>query len=578
MPSNSCVCPAAFVNDPKANTTSVDPFAQLASPVPDLASTLTAPDDERNNREQDYHASRELEALRLLREGTESLNTFSRALFAEIDEELRLSRERMSQHQRALELSQATEDLPEESVPGSSDERDLLRLHIRSLRDRNSYEGWAPGTTETDVDRSSSIPSRIRYIREQVQDTATRRHRREQELGRTTQNSGRHGDYDDAMEWQTSDETETGNLTPGGLFTSSNSLRTAALLQSVRRQARFSLEQELHSRDPERQREAYNQLHRLLMQDQAHRRARQNTTSNPQRSRRTEERSPESEAAKWLEEAIKYLERLRTCNSHSDRISSAAEGGFLRGGYFTMNRDDFVLDTRSISRPTPTSWLRPGGIFCGSQHASVASPVPSFHLSSSRRIAAASNGNASPHASSNPSSLHPLRSSWISNVISRTSMEKADDSWPVKVVISSIDYKNMTMTGTMEAFNVPNKTSPVQESSITTYLEGEIIDFNRYTLETQSFNADSEVDSTYWRKLEPFKSLSDSEVISNLVSQRWLSEELGQKWVLMRWKGEWGIVAAAGEASELTTMQRSALSRHPTPSRASPSRVSTTSR
>lgn len=96
----------------------------------------------------------------------------------------------------------------------------------------------------------------------------------------------------------------------------------------------------------------------------------------------------------------------------------------------------------------------------------------------------------------------------------------------------------MTLTGTMEAFNVPDKSSPTKVSSITTYLEGEIIDFNKFTLETESFKADTRVDGMYWRKLPPFKDLSDDEaMIRKLLSKEWLREELMTKWILMRWKG-----------------------------------------
>ena len=98
----------------------------------------------------------------------------------------------------------------------------------------------------------------------------------------------------------------------------------------------------------------------------------------------------------------------------------------------------------------------------------------------------------------------------------------------------------MTLSGTMEAFNVPDKSSPTHESSITTFLEGEIIDFNTHSLETETFNANARVDATYWRKLEPFKQLTDKEMIRNLVSKRWLNEEFSQKWILMRWKGTSG--------------------------------------
>ena len=48
----------------------------------------------------------------------------------------------------------------------------------------------------------------------------------------------------------------------------------------------------------------------------------------------------------------------------------------------------------------------------------------------------------------------------------------ADEQWPVKVTIHGIDYDDMTLSGTMEAFNVPDKYSPNRESRITTFLEG----------------------------------------------------------------------------------------------------------
>jgi hypothetical protein len=71
-----------------------------------------------------------------------------------------------------------------------------------------------------------------------------------------------------------------------------------------------------------------------------------------------------------------------------------------------------------------------------------------------------------------------------------------------------------------------------------TFLEGEIIDFNKHTLETKNFKADADIDSTYWRELPPFKDLPDSEIAKNLVSKKWITEELVQGWILMRWKGK----------------------------------------
>lgn len=112
-----------------------------------------------------------------------------------------------------------------------------------------------------------------------------------------------------------------------------------------------------------------------------------------------------------------------------------------------------------------------------------------------------------------------------------------DENWPVKVTIHNINTSEMTLSGTMEAYNIPDKTSPSHDAHIVTFLEGEIIDFNTHTLETKNFKADAEIDSTYWRELQPFKTLTDEEMTRNLVSRKWITEELSKGWILMRWKG-----------------------------------------
>lgn len=232
-----------------------------------------------------------------------------------------------------------------------------------------------------------------------------------------------------------------------------------------------------------------------------------------------------------LDEAIKYLERLRFCESLQDSLSSAKAVGFVRGDLFANS--DFILDTSTIEPPSESSWLKVGGILSGSQHAACCSSLP-------------------PHLPPSPSASHTLRPSYSasqspgptdsgrgSHASQTTGFPNSDhdERWPVKVTIHSIDYGGMTLSGTMEAFNVPDKTSPTKESSITTFLEGDIIDFNIHTLETKSWDATLRVDGTYWRKLEPFKNLTDDEMVRALTSKKWFEEELSKKWILMRWKG-----------------------------------------
>lgn len=76
-----------------------------------------------------------------------------------------------------------------------------------------------------------------------------------------------------------------------------------------------------------------------------------------------------------------------------------------------------------------------------------------------------------------------------------------EDKWPVKVTIHNVDYTDMSLSGTMTAFDVPDRTSATKKSRIVTYLEGEIIDFKKHTLRTKNFVSDTRIDAHYWRKL-----------------------------------------------------------------------------
>ena len=209
----------------------------------------------------------------------------------------------------------------------------------------------------------------------------------------------------------------------------------------------------------------------------------------------------------------------------------------------------------SIKPPPATSWFQPGGVLSGSQHAAGASCLQVSH-SASRPGAGADSSSAARRRTRLPRSdeeelflgyTYPVPGSSSRTNRSHSTLappatslqaHNAEEHWPVKVSIHNVDYSTMTLSGTMEAFNVPDKSSPTHESSITTFLEGEIIDFNIHSLETETYNANARVDATYWRKLEPFKHLTDNEVVRNLVSKRWLNEELSEKWILMRWKGK----------------------------------------
>ena len=424
-------------------------------------------------------------------------------------------------------------------------------------RQSTGYQGWAPGSSDADEEESQGL-SRERMTSHDVEThlQTTRRHQHERNTEAETAAPRRNHATDTPSIWEQSHFIENGL---GGEPTMTDSvLRTTALLQSVRRHSRFSA----RSRDqletyilerarrtvqpgegthevtttapiPNSSTQSYtNQQHqeqqRLLRTRMLALQRMQDGTS----SRNT------PEVSRFLEEAIKYLERLRFCDTYSERISSAVEGGFTKlREYFTYNHEDFILDTTTIAAPPESSWLKVGGVFTGSQHAAGGSSLPSYNFANSSTTDPSAPRRAVRIASTRTVSAQTPSSNWTTHHPSICPANH-DEQWPVKVTIHSIDYVAMTLSGTMEAFNVPDKSSPTHQSSITTFLEGEIIDFNKFTLETKSFQANPRVDGTYWRKLKPFKGLTDAEIVKNLMSVKWLSESLCQKWILMRWKGK----------------------------------------
>ena len=523
-------------------------MAELASPVPDFAATLITP------AEQEAHD----ENVSFLRTPIppsvqESFDNSSRRRsaylnssdVAQVGSTTDRDRERQRRFRRSTQ--QQRQRIPAH-LQGLNTHRDSAPIGQVATTAPEGYQGWAPGSADVDFtepeDARGYLRSLARYRREMDSNEERRRYYRErvadlQELlelnsAVTERVANRDPALFDTLGWD--DESQNGDP----------SVYTQALLQSVQRTTGFSQRsrQQLQNYILDRERGAGRhedpeaRISRLL-----------NTTSSTshvepgsaadyrQRTqvlRHRHNRLVENgrEASRWLEETIKYLERLRFCDTYPERISSAAAGGFVRGEFFTHNSDDFILDTTTIAAPAESSWLRPGGVFSGEQHAS-GTCRPTYHITD--RGSTSNRSERTTIDMSHRRSAPQSGRTFINGVLAGAT--DCSDSWPVKVTINSIDYESMTLSGTMEASDVPNKSIPPQESSITTFLEGEIIDFNKYTLETKSFTADASVDSTYWRQLEPFRNSPEKEIVSNLVSQKWLSEELGQKWILMRWKG-----------------------------------------
>jgi hypothetical protein len=357
------------------------------------------------------------------------------------------------------------------------------------------------------------------------------------------------------------DEARTMQALRARLGLSSNpaaadSLRSTAILQAVRRHPRFSARTREYLQRYNRERDALADTARegapQPREGASLRRSTQDPWSGPreryqassqQSHSQPQPQPPPPVISPRLEHTVKYLARIRHANSVDESLNCALEAGFLSKDYFCIQYADFLTDTSSIPPPQQTSWLAPGAVLSGCQHAT--NSTPTSHLATGQLPPP-----TRPWLSNSYSTPRSLASYLSPNTPMRADPLQApphQDRWPVKVTVHAVDWSEMTLSATMEAYNVPSHphqhslTNPnpseqyTRTSSITTYLEGEILDFNTHTLLTESFKSSAANDALYWRKLPPFRDMADEDVVRALTSRRWW-EGLNRDWVLMRWK------------------------------------------
>ncbi|KAL9122435.1 MAG: hypothetical protein Q9187_001016 [Circinaria calcarea] len=548
----------------------LEQLAELAGPVPDFAATLTTQaelDAEEDNvsflrtpidTSDDRDSGDELNGPVYIRTASDHGNTGGqRSAYLSALEFRHGQRELQRRAMRRAVLHNRRYTPEQLQELGASQES--LSSDLQS-REHSAYRGWAPGSLDTGTGNTTREIER--YL-----DGAARRNQREDEAAEAEiPVLRRHTGADRASNWGQSHFVEHGiGAEPTA---TESSLRTTALLQSVRRHARFSprsrdhLESYILDRERARRTDQSNQELDSTATAAPQQQSTHASSTNgqlPQEQRREllrhrVERALQDTPSHSIQnvsdrfgKAIEYLERLRYCETYTERISSAAEGGFMEGELFTDNHDDLILDTTTIGALPESSWLRAGSVFRGSQHAEGGLTPPSYRITNpTTRGSSISHRNVRSHTVRIPTS-HGVP------IIGYTSSLNTEDAecWPVKVTLHSVDYANMTISGTMEAFDVPDKFSPTLRSSITTYLEGEIIDFDKFTLETKTFDGNVLMDRTYWRKLDPFKTVADKELVRNTVSAKWLKEDLAHKYILMRWK-ERCFLSPSDEQSGLT--------------------------
>ena len=409
----------------------------------------------------------------------------------------------------------------DQSHDTSQDLRDDVDVQSRRIANRrpanarraeraqpSTYRGWAPGTTELDhparnmLQRPLPSPHFELHPNPLSRSTATRRYLRELERNQpareTIVNAASNavgGNATEAIQQRRLRDT-------AATRSPSNSLRTNALLEAARRQHRLeSLRERIRNFTDTRAQEHEQYLEQIEILDEYTRLTNDYGTSIqeiPTANEHLQAALDEHRSTKLLQEGIKYMDDIR--------------------GRFTG----------TPIAPPPSSWLRPGACFSGEQQANNLRARQSLRRQQVERLLEGIESD-------------PTHDSYTSLAASAAS-DQSGDWWPVKVKITSIDYKTMALTGTMEAFNVSKTKGTVtgQDSTvanITTYLEGEIVDFHKHALRTTNFKAGSMIDSTYWRKLEPFKSLSNTEIVDGLRDAEWIREHIARDWILMRWKG-----------------------------------------
>lgn len=81
---------------------------------------------------------------------------------------------------------------------------------------------------------------------------------------------------------------------------------------------------------------------------------------------------PSSSAAnpsQFLENALKYLDQLRSCFQYENSLSAAIDHGLATKEFFADKHDDFVMDLEEVNSVAVSSWLLPGTKYEGHQHA-----------------------------------------------------------------------------------------------------------------------------------------------------------------------------------------------------------------
>ncbi|KAI9145748.1 vacuolar import and degradation protein-domain-containing protein [Paraphysoderma sedebokerense] len=213
--------------------------------------------------------------------------------------------------------------------------------------------------------------------------------------------------------------------------------------------------------------------------------------------------------------------RRNTTDSSSDSVLSSSSTDFTGGRrhprrnsrlssgsshFETMPLAEWISLNRPPHSPpfmssSPSSNLSEPSVACSTSSPrshlhSINLPTPSKALSQSHLTSSFFRPGTLFTGSQNIQSPFPVGSHFA---------QKSEE-WHIKIAIHDISLSALTCCGTMEAINVPNS-----EEKVTTFFEGEILDFDRVGWETEKWDTSVKVDREHWRRFEVFRSPQSTE-------------------------------------------------------------------
>ncbi|KAK3111601.1 hypothetical protein LTR53_012992 [Teratosphaeriaceae sp. CCFEE 6253] len=346
--------------------------------------------------------------------------------------------------------------------------------------------------------------------------------------------------------------------------------------------------------------------------------------------------APRNASLQFLENALKYLSDLRSIPSsegmdedelrdrESQVLGVSMDHELATKELWADKHDDFIMNLQSLEPLADSSWIQPGTVFDGHQHATsacmaqlarsrsgtVTHVLEQIDPNFTTRTTPTNNAFDHPPGSTSVAPFDASRP-WLSHrpvlpgFHSPSGGAKAPhpdshhDQWPVRVIIHSVNAADMTLQGTMEAYDVPQHSlgsrsmlNPAPErpkagkrnAPIVTYLEGHIIDLTTHSFLTPEPprssktattartgtntsrhappstspdlvfpSASPQSDAANWRKLPPFSTLPSDDDFARLLLSTARMTELNRQYIFMRWKERCFVHGKDSACSEADT-------------------------